>query len=117
MSISSSTKKDFTKIFPYSTLTAASGKPTYAAIKQTQREIFACASSIAYLREGGQHNELGLVMTSLDYDLVSTDTTYIRPVHTGDPPKFDGMNQHEIHANEGQYITRVSDFRNINQLK
>ena len=27
------------------------------------------------------------------------------------------MTQREIHANEGQYIERVSDFKNINQLK
>ena len=27
------------------------------------------------------------------------------------------MNQREIHANEGQYIARVSDFKNINQLE
>ena len=27
------------------------------------------------------------------------------------------MNQHEIYANEGQYIARVSDLKNINQLK
>ena len=27
------------------------------------------------------------------------------------------MTQREIHANEGQYITRVSDFKNINQLE
>ena len=55
MSISSSTEKDFTEVFPYSTLTVAPGKPTYAATEQTQREIFACASSIASLRRGGQH--------------------------------------------------------------
>ena len=81
MSISSSTKKDFTKVFPYSTLTAASGKPTYAAIEKTQRKIFTCASSIASLRGGGQHGKLGLVMTPSSYDLFAPATPYIRPVH------------------------------------
>ena len=104
MSISSSTDKDFTKVFPYLTLTTAPGKPTYTAIKQTQRNIFACASSIASLRGGGQHGEIGLVMTPSAYDLVSPATTYIRPVHPGDPPTYDGMIQREIHANEGKYI-------------
>ena len=85
MSISSSTEKDSTKVFPYSTLTAAPGKPTYAAIKQTQREIFACASSIASLRGGGQHSELGLFMTPSAYNLIATETPYIRPVLPGDP--------------------------------
>ena len=117
MSISSSTEKDFTKVLPYSTLTAAPGKPMYAAIKQTQREIFACASSIASLRGGGQHGELGLVMTPSAYDLVSLATPYIRPVHPGDPPTYYSMTQREIHANEEQYIARVSDFKNINQLE
>ena len=74
MSISSSTEKDFTKVFPYSTLTAAPGKPTYAAIEQTQRKIFACASSVAYLRGGGQHGEIGLVMTPSAYALVAPAT-------------------------------------------
>ena len=117
MSISFSTKKDFTKVFPYSTLTAAPGKPTYAAIKQTQRKIFTCARSIAYLRGGGQHGELGLVMTPSAYDLVAPATPYIRPVHPGYPPTYDSMTQREIHGNEGQYIARVSDFKNINQLE
>ena len=117
MSISSSTKKYFTKVFSYSTLTAAPGKPTYAAIEQTQRKIFACASSIASLRGGGQHGELGLAMTPSAYDLIAPVTPYILPVHPGNPPIFDGMTPPEIHANEGQYIARVSDFKNINQLK
>ena len=117
MSISSSTKKYFTKIFPYSTLTAAPGKPTYATFKQTQRKIFACAISIVSLRGSGQHGELGLVMNPSAYDLISPETPYIRPVHPGDPPTFNGMTQREIHANEGQYIARVSNFKNINQLK
>ena len=57
MSISFSTRKDFTKVFPYSTLTAAPGKPTYAAIKQAHREIFACASSIASLSVEADNTE------------------------------------------------------------
>ena len=111
------TKKDFTKVFSYSTLTAAPGKPTYAAIEQTQREIFACESSITSLRGGRQHRKLGLVMIPSAYNLVATSTPYIRPVHPGDPPTYDSMTQREIHANEGQYIARVSDFKNISQLE
>ena len=80
MSISSSTEKDFTKVFPYLTLTAAPGKPTYAAIEQIQREIFACTSSITSLHGGGQHGELGLAMTPSAYDLVAPSTPYIPPV-------------------------------------
>ena len=99
MSISSSTKKDFTKVFPCWTLTAAPRKPTYAAIEQTQREISACARSISSLRGGGQHGELGLVMTPSYYNLVDPATLYICPVHPGDPPTYDGMTQREIHVN------------------
>ena len=89
-------------------MTAAPGKPTYAEIEQTQREIFACASSIASLRGGGQRGELGLVMTPSAYDLVAPATPYILPVRPGDPPNYDGMNQRKIRANEVQYIARVS---------
>ena len=117
MSISFSTQKYFTKVFPYSTLTAAPGKTTYASIEQTQRKIFTCASSITYLRGGGQHGKLGLVMTPSAYDLVSPANTYIGPVHPGNPSTFDGMTQREIHANKGQYIARVSDFKKPNQLE
>ena len=56
-------------------------------------------------------------MTPSDYNLFARATPYIRPVHPVDPPTFDIMTQCEIHANEGQYIARVSDFKNINQLK
>ena len=93
MSISSSTEKDFTKVFPYSTLTTAPGKPTYTVIEKTQREIFACASSIVSLCGGRQHGKLGLVVTPSSYDLVAPSTPYIRPVHIGYPPTYDGMTQ------------------------
>ena len=117
MSISSSTKTDFTKVFPYLTLTTAPGKPMYAAIEKTQRKIFACTSSIAYLRGGGQHEKLDLVMTPSAHELVSPETPYNCPVHPVNLPTFDGITQREIHANEGQYITRVSNFKKINQLE
>ena len=85
MSISSSTEKDFMKVFPYSTLTEAHGKPTYAAIKQTKRKTLTCASSMAYLCGGGQHRKLGLVTTPSAYDFVAPASPYIRPVHPGNP--------------------------------
>ena len=56
-------------------------------------------------------------MTSSAYDLVAPATPYIRLVHPGDPLTYDGMTQRKIHANEGRYIARVSNFKNINQLK
>ena len=116
VSIYSSTGKDFTTVFPYLILNSAPGKPTYAAMEQTKREILASASSIASLRGGGQHCELGLVMTPSAYNLVAPETPYIHPVHLWYPPTYDGMTQRNIHANEGQYIARVSNFKNINQL-
>ena len=116
MSIYSSTEKYFTKVSPYSTLTAVPSKPMYAAIEQTKRKIFACASSITSLRGVGQDEELGLVMTLSAYDLVAPATPYIRLVHTVNPPTFDCLTQREINANEGHYIACVSDFKNINQI-
>ena len=74
----------------------------YTAIKQTHRKIYACASSIASLRGGGQHGKLGLVMTPSADNLVAPATNYIRPVHPGDPPTYDGMTLREVYANEGQ---------------
>ena len=56
-------------------------------------------------------------MTPSSYELVAPATTYIRPVHPGKPPTFDGMTLREVHASETQYITRVSDFKNINKLE
>ena len=117
ISISSSTEKDFTKVFPYSTLTAATGKPTYAAIEQTQRKIFSCARSIASIHGGGQRSKLGLVMTPSDYNLIAPETPYIRPVHPGDLLTYDSITQREIHTIEGKYIASVTDFKNTNQLK
>ena len=55
-------------------------------------------------------------MTPSAYKLVAPETPYIRPFHTGNLPTFDGMTQREVHKSEGQYIARVSDFKNINQL-
>ena len=55
-----------------------------------------------------------LIYNPSDYDLVVPATPYICPVHPVDPPTFDIMTQRKIHANEGQYIARVSDLKNIN---
>ena len=51
------------------------------------------------------------------YELVAPATPYIRPVHTGNPPTFYGMTQREVHESEVQYITRVANFKNINQIE
>ena len=56
-------------------------------------------------------------MTPSDYDFVAPSTPYIRAVHPGDSPTYDGMTQRAFHVNEGQYIARVSDFKNINHLE
>ena len=56
-------------------------------------------------------------MTPSVYYLVAPETPHIRPVHLGYPPTFDGTTQREIHRNERQYIARISDFKNINQLE
>ena len=56
-------------------------------------------------------------MTSSAYDLFDPWTSYICLVHPGNPPTFDSMDKREIHANEGQYIARVYDFKKINQLE
>ena len=66
-------------------MSAAPEKPTYAAFEETQRKIFACASSITSLSGGGQHDELGLFMNPSAYDLLALAITYICPVHPGDP--------------------------------
>ena len=64
-----------------------------------------------------QSQRTRLVVTPSSYDLVAPAYPYIRPVHAGNPPTYDGMTQRQIHANEVQYIARVSNFRNINQLE
>ena len=56
-------------------------------------------------------------MTPSAYDFVAPATPYIYPVHPGNPLTVDGITQREIHVNEGQYIARVSNFKNINQLE
>ena len=54
---STTSTKDFTKVFPYASCTKAIGKPTYEAIVTAQKELYACASSVPSTRGGGLHGE------------------------------------------------------------
>ena len=82
MSINTTTnEKDYTKLFPFKTLTTVVGKPTYEAIAQSQREIYACAHSVRSVQGGGNHGELGLTMSPTAYALVAPSQPYFRPAH------------------------------------
>ena len=115
---STTSTKDFTKVFPYASCTKAIGKPTYEAIVTAQKELYACASSVPSTRGGGLHGELGLVMTPAVYALIAPGTPYARPINPGDQPaipeRSTGPQIQEIRA---QHTKQLQEFHDINQLE
>jgi hypothetical protein len=113
----SSSDIDFTKVFTYAKLTPVLGKPRYEDIALSQREIYACASSVRSTRGGGNHGELGLSMTVTAYQLVAPNTPYIRPVNPGQLQQPPNATQFQIGENRRLHDLAVGEFHIVNTLE
>jgi hypothetical protein len=71
--------------FTHPVLTPITTKPTYASLKQLQREIYANACAIKSMRGGGTNGYLALVMPTPAY-LARAGTAFDPPIHPGAAP-------------------------------
>ena len=69
-------------IFEYPILTKIHGIPTYESLRRIKNEIKANAASVYCDLGGGNHGHLGLIMSALEYAIISA-VNYIRPIHPG----------------------------------
>ena len=81
----SSTTDSNTRSFPHPTLTTIIGKPTYASLRQLQKELYANAKTVPSTLGGGQHGHLAIVMPPADY-LALAAVPYDVPIHPGPQP-------------------------------
>jgi hypothetical protein len=74
-------------IYPHPTLTKIIGKPSYAALKLLQKEIYATARTVFSTRGGGNNGHLCLVMPALEYLIRTIGVPFNPPVYPGAPPE------------------------------
>lgn len=75
-----------TLVFPKSTLTPITGKPTNATVKILKREVYANAKAIPSRRGGGANGHLGMILPAPDYAVLSPNTAWVLPAHPGAAP-------------------------------
>lgn len=69
--------------FVHSMLTNIHGEPTYSNLKTLKDQLKANASLISSDLGVGNRGHLGLVLTDVEYDIISPRNPYIRPLHPG----------------------------------
>jgi hypothetical protein len=104
-------------IYPHPTLSKIIGKPSYAALKLLQKEIYANARTVFSTRGGGNNGHLCLVMPALEYLIRTIGVPFNPPVYPGAPPttslfitlvEFEAA--HKVHA------ALEKEFRIYNQV-
>ena len=107
----SSTNIDYVSTyFEFRTLTKIHGEPTYESLKSMTNELKANACSVTSDLGGGAHGHLGLVMTPMEYVLVST-VVYVRPAHPGALAIYTGTLQHEAKRLQKEHRENIRLFR------
>ena len=69
--------------FEVSTPTIITGEPTYESLLVLYNHIKINAQSVPANGGGGNHGHLGLVLTPLEYQLISL-TPFVRPLNPGE---------------------------------
>ena len=67
--------------FKYPVLTKILGKPDYESLKAIKDELKANAGKVQCNLGGSNNGNLGLVLSDVDYALVSPNTPYVHLVH------------------------------------
>ena len=82
LTITMTTKTDYTKLFEFPTLPKIHGEPTYEKIKELKDKLKTNASKVPSELGGGNLGHLGLVLTAAEY-ANSSQTPYVEPLHPG----------------------------------
>ena len=72
-----------TNVFEYPVLTKVTGKPDYESLNTIKNQLKANAGKVQCELGGGNNGHLGLVLTDVEYALVSPLVPYVRPGHPG----------------------------------
>ena len=99
-------------LFEKSKLTPIRGEPTFEMIHKIRNETKANAKSVYSNLGGGEHGYLGLVLTSVQYALVSP-ILFIYPTHPGPIIILDGTT---THANSNMIIARTKKVRLLQEV-
>lgn len=107
----SSTNIDYVDTyFEFPSLTRIHGEPNYDSLKIVKDELRSNATSVTSDLGGGAHGHLGLVLTDVEYQVVSP-TAYNRPNHPGPLIIPIGTAQHEATRLREEHKTSIRLFR------
>ena len=102
--------------FEFPTLTKVHGELDFQKLKQIKNEIKANVSLIQSTLGGGAHGHLGLVLTPVEYALVS-GTPYVRPVFPGILIVPANTTQHAANAMRDDHKELIRQFREVEDLE
>ena len=102
-------------IFEYPVLTKVTTRPTYPILKQIKNELKANAGKVQCELGGGNNGHLGLVLTDIEYALVSP-IPYLRPTHPGAVCPV-GTTQIQNTNLRAQYNEELRLFREANAVE
>ena len=103
-------------MFEYPVLTKITGRPTYSSLKVIKNELKANAGKVQCELGGGGNGHLGLVLSDVEYALVSPHVPYVRPAHPG-PVAPVGTTQLQNTNLREQYNEDLRLFREANQVE
>ena len=107
----SSTNIDYIAIyFELRTLTRIHGEPNCESLKTLKTEIKTNATQVKSDLGGGQHRNLGLVLTPAEYAAVSI-VSYNRPLHQGNLTIPAGTAQHKAKRLREEHKEAIRLFR------
>ena len=107
----SSTNIDYVDTyFEFPSLTRIHGEPNYDSLKIVKDELRSNATSVTSDLGGGAYGHLGLVLTNVEYQVVSP-TAYNRPNHPGPLIIPIGTAQHEATRLREEHKTSIRLFR------
>ena len=114
--MANSSNIDYTTFFAVKVLPKIHGEPNYVNLKNLRDHLKANASRVTSELGGGAKGHLGLILTALDYTLVSP-TPYVRPLHPGPliiPP---GTTQHASTLLRKQHKKAIVLFHQTTDLE
>ena len=102
--------------FSHPTLSKIHGELTYSSLKIMKQELTANASRVTSDLGGGAHGRLGLVLTPIEYFLISV-LAYARPLHPGTLQIGAATTHHEATRLTMQHAEEVRIFRETVELE
>ena len=98
--------------------TAITGEPTYESLKHLHNDLKVNAQTVPSTRGGGNHGHLGLVLSAVDYQLI-TLTPFILPINPGDftLPLNVNLTMNQITVLKENHISQREQYEKVSAVE